>query len=402
MVPSQEKMSVLGITSAKSDNALISSMLDGFKHHFFSASVRFDDPQIFSELEAVILKHRPNIFITYLRSLEFDKKIIQLLEDITKEHNLEPCYRIAITGDSSQEQLTQQLGELDVSTIMIFPLQPSVFRYNIQKCFDVHLDQSILSEKAEEASRIAMTAMESASEIGGVIHLIESLMYSVTYDDVAMEIGKVFSSMSLVHYLRIDDGHDVYQYSKAAVSDGVTHVLENAAMSDTRIVEHKRLLLFSFEHVTLLVSNAPWEDEEKYGRIKDLLCQIGAAVESRIRSLIVHNLIEEQHENVMTIMNMMRTISTDNQNHYRNIMKDLSDKLEIAAMSLDLNEEQEANLITLSEEALDSLESLYSASDAIENHFLELMLSITKVRQLTAERVLNARDDGNSDTVELF
>jgi hypothetical protein len=87
----------------------------------------------------------------------------------------------------------------------------------------------------------------------------------------------------------------------------------------------------------------------------------------------------------------------------RDIMKNLSDELHIAAMTLDLTEEQEAKLLQLSSEAFDSMEVLYQNSDALEQHFHSLISSITAVEALTKNEVKKKEPEPESDDdIELF
>ena len=152
-----------------------------------------------------------------------------------------------------------------------------------------------------------------------------------------------------------------------------------------------------------MVTNAPWEDQEKYGRLRDILLQGAALAEAKARTITVNNLINSQHTQVTSIMDMIKSVSAETQMYARDIMKNLSDELHIAAMTLDLTEEQEAKLLELSSDAFESMEVLYQNSDALEHHFHSLISSITAVEALTKNEVKRTEPELESnDDVELF
>jgi tRNA U55 pseudouridine synthase TruB len=151
------------------------------------------------------------------------------------------------------------------------------------------------------------------------------------------------------------------------------------------------------------VTNAPWEDQEKYGRLRDILLQGAALAEAKARTITVNNLISSQHTQVTSIMDMIKSVSAETQMYARDIMKNLSEELHIAAMTLDLTEEQEAKLLQLSREAFDSMEVLYQNSDALEQHFHSLINSITAVQALTKNEVKKKEPEPeNDEDIELF
>ncbi|KZZ49520.1 hypothetical protein A3760_21200 [Oleiphilus sp. HI0122] len=161
--------------------------------------------------------------------------------------------------------------------------------------------------------------------------------------------------------------------------------------------------MFRLDYLVLLVTNAPWEDQEKYGRLRDILLQGAALAEAKARTITVNNLINSQHTQVTSIMDMIKSVSAETQMYARDIMKNLSDELHIAAMTLDLTEEQEAKLLELSSDAFESMEVLYQNSDALEHHFHSLISSITAVEALTKNEVKKTEPELESnDDVELF
>ena len=400
-------ISVLGFTHNDSDVDMLESALQRFNAATFNVETLAQSSADFpAELKSQLENRKPDIGLIQIANLEEAARFICLIKQLAKEMGLLDVYWVAVTSNASDGTLTEQLGELAVESVFFAPFTEDQITVNLCTGFATHQEQSKLKLQYEQAYETAKTAMEAASEIGFVMQLVDNLSHAATYEEVSNKLFRIFTNLGIKAYLQVFDGHDTYVFSTQSVTESVQHILSNAMVSDKRIIEHKRLILIRLNYIVLMVANAPWEDSSRYGRIKDLICQMAPVLEGRIRTIMVNNLIEEQHEKVMSIMNLMRQASSDTQNNTRAIMQNLSEKLEIAAMSLDLNEQQEEHLLGLSTGALDSLELLYMANDALEGHFLTLMDSLTRVRELTNEQIHGSDseedDDETGDSVELF
>ncbi|MBV1920139.1 MAG: hypothetical protein KUG73_05620 [Pseudomonadales bacterium] len=399
----QNLFKIFGFARNSPDAQILKSILPGKMSTVFDLSKIARKVDIETALENSVEEFDANIFVIFSSCLDQDKELITKVDSIQKKMGRQNHMWATLTRDLSQENLTNHLAELNIQTIFLAPISADEMMVSLDAAYTNHLKHEKLAKRCEQASETARVAMEAASEIGHVMHLVDALAHTNCFDGVAEKVGKLFSALGLRYHLQIFDGHDTYRYSTDVINDSIRHLFDNAAHSEVRIIEHKRLVLLRFDHVIIILINAPWEDSDRYGRVKDLLCQTGPALESRIRTIMVSNLIEDQHEKVMSIMNMMRQLSMDNQTNTRNIMKGLSEKLEVSAMSLDLNEEQEQHLLGLSTEALDSLETLYTTNDALEGHFLYLIDSLTRVHKLTSEEMKKAEDENEGDDeIELF
>lgn len=261
-----------------------------------------------------------------------------------------------------------------------------------------------LQEQLKSTTDTAMTAMRAASEIGLLMQLVEWLQESASTDDVANALFRLCGSMELTAYALIVDNTQRVYFPHNAVHEAAKKIMDEALTSDIRVLSKNRILVFRLDYLVLLVTNAPWEDQEKYGRLRDILLQGAALAEAKARTITVNNLINSQHTQVTSIMDMIKSVSAETQMYARDIMKNLSDELHIAAMTLDLTEEQEAKLLQLSSEAFDSMEVLYQNSDALEQHFHSLISSITAVEALTKNEVKKTEPEPESsdDDVELF
>ncbi|MCG8669637.1 MAG: hypothetical protein MI867_09530 [Pseudomonadales bacterium] len=398
------ELRVLGLCRNEPDTQILKSAIYSFQSlNINTKSLERKSSDFVGDLTSQIQELKPQIFVIFVESVEEASRLLSLVKGLVSDDDISKPYWVAITRETGQKELTEQLGELEVDAIFFAPFTPEQITLNLTTGYQGHLEQLRLEQLYQQASETARTAMVAASEIGYVMQLADNLGSASCYEEVGQKLFRILNGIGLKSYLQIYDGTETFLYSESEVNESVQHILTNAMGTKIRLIEHKRLLLLRLDYVIIMVLNAPWKDEARYGRIKDLVCQMGPVLEARVRTIMVNNLIEEQHEKVMSIMNMMRQLSMDTQNNTRKIMHELSTQLEMAAMSLDLSEEHEQHLLGLSGHALDSLETLYSTNDALEGHFLNLMNSITRVRELTNEQVSKHEEGGDDgDIVELF
>lgn len=266
------------------------------------------------------------------------------------------------------------------------------------RAYNVHLRDQI-----RDTSKTAMTAMKAASEVGLLMQLIEWLQSAKTHQEVSHCLLKLCRSLDLSAVLLILDSTVPLYFPEEMVSSSSRKLLNGVLSQGSRIVSKKRFMAFKLDQLVLLVTNAPWQDDDRYGRYRDILIQSAAIAEAKARTISINNLIVAQHEQVTSIMSLIKNLSGETQLYTRAIMRQLSERLALAALSLDLNEAQERELQALSTEAYEAIEILYKSSDALELHFHELVSSITKVKELTQTSALEELDSfADDDEVTLF
>lgn len=290
---------------------------------------------------------------------------------------------LGVLSDKNDPQTAQLLTELPIDSYV--PSSCSLERLinKLGQLERLQLHNNQLQAEIEQTSRTALTAMKAASEVGLLMQLVEWLNTCNSVTEVTNALFRVCKSLELKSFCMVKEGDTCDYYPENAVHETARKILNEALNSDIRVLSKNRILVFRVDYLVLLITNAPWQDEDKYGRIRDILLQAAVLAEAKVRTLSVNNLIGAQHQQVQSIMTLIKNVSSETQMYARNIMKNLSSELREAAMTLDLTQPQEEKLTQLSEEALDAIEVLYANSDALEQHFHSLIDSITQVRELT-------------------
>lgn len=319
--------------------------------------------------------------------------------------------RVGLIVENSHPEAQVQLTLAGIDGFVSASMDEQNFSQMLQKIIDDKQSISSLQEELKNYSTLAFTAMSSASEMGTVAVFAEKVQGVMELHRLANLVLTCLSDLSVdgVVQFTFDDDTSVFPPDASLSSQRLLH---NAHQTDARIVSHGRFLLFCFDHVQLLVTDAPHLDPDRYGRLRDVLAHVVSIAESRAKALKVNTLLKIQQDNTRMVMMLLEMASVDNRNSVKEIMTDMSLAMRSMAMSFDLNMEQESMLLGLSEKALNSLEGLQEATSAVEEHFRSLLQQLD-----TASNLLQSADtdqaagagegascnDNHSDSrVELF
>lgn len=308
--------------------------------------------------------------------------------------------RVALIKLGTPASAREQLDKLELDAYVLSPFNASVVNATLDRSLDDKSSLVELQEELKNYSNIAFTAMSSASEMGVVAFYAQSVQNISDMDRLAQQTLRCLKDLSVQGFIQFSFDESVHVYPED-ISKTYADLLDWTRTSEHRIVSHGRFLIFNFDNAQFLITDAPVEDPDKCGRLRDVIAHIVSIAEARAKTIVVNGLLKEQQDNTRMVMMLLEMASRDNRNSVKAIMTDLSMSLREIAMGLDLNLEQETAMLALSEKALESLECLHETTDAVEVHFRSLLLQLDQAAKLlkTDETVEVAEIESN---VELF
>jgi len=312
--------------------------------------------------------------------------------------------RLALISPCSTEGARQQVDKFGVDAYVFAGMNHNDFAAVMRKAVEDKQAINALQDELKKYSDIAFTAMSSASEMGMVALIAESAQSAVDLSRLAQLTINCISDLGMDAAVQFtfDKQSTVFPENTSASH---RRILESALSSNSRIVSHGRFLVFSFKHIQLLILNAPSNDNDKYGRMRDVLAHIASIVESRAKTLQVNEMLKEQQDNARMVMMLLEMASRDNRNSVKEIMTELSFSLRHMAMGLDLTLAQETAMTALADKALESLEGLQQATVAVEEHFRSLLQQMDDAANLLHNKIKNTHTEDeitDGSKVELF
>jgi hypothetical protein len=369
--------------------------------------------------QQIIINHQGDL-LPFAASCALDLESVELFTDLCREHQAIvlvadqgrfdeaqlklippelPC--IAMLSPYTTEASRKQIDTFGVDAFVFSGMNHVDFAAVMKKAVEDKQATNALQEEIKKYSDIAFTAMNSASEMGVVALFAEAVQRSTELPMLAQAAIDCIDDLGMEAVVQFCFDNKTLLYP-TSIPASYKKLLESTLAATARIVSHGRFLVFSFNHVQLLITNAPTHDSDRYGRMRDVLAHLVSITESRAKTLQVNQMLKEQQENARMVMMLLEMASRDNRNSVKTIMTDLSLSLRHMAVGLDLTLAQETALTALADAALESLESLQEATVAVEEHFRSLLAQMDLVATLLHTKTDSPDIHASSAKVELF
>ncbi len=237
-----------------------------------------------------------------------------------------------------------------------------------------------LQDNYKMASDVAMEAMTNSQEIGLALEFSKET-YAIKNESDLMDLFvnclKNFGLNAIIR-LRIGDFYQWHQCigQPSPLEKGLVDILSKK----DRIFSFEHRTQFNFDRISLLVKNMPVEDENKYGRYKDLLPFFLDATNACMESIEDRKTITENDQLKPSILivnealDEERSLIKESQTILSRILEDLNHTVEDELPTLGLDADQEKFLINLIEKKI--IEASVAAN--ISNQSDELLDRVSK------------------------
>ena len=157
-----------------------------------------------------------------------------------------------------------------------------------------------------------------------------------------------------------------HYYSHSGVASPLEQDLMQSGHGGGRIMEFGRRMLVNYPRTALLIKNVPYEEEARFGRIKDHLAVVLSAADARVSSLNMEERLR-QKDRLLDVVSDVKQALLDVQKRQdemkvraANERDDVKLELREELLTLGLHEEQEERMLSLVMDFLKSLEGLYN------------------------------------------
>ncbi|MBE1300051.1 MAG: hypothetical protein GJ680_09125 [Alteromonadaceae bacterium] len=242
---------------------------------------------------------------------------------------------------------------------------------------------------SQMATQTATIAMTNSSELGRVIQFIENSYELKTGFALAKGVFQLLNSLELKSSLvfRWQDGAvDYFTCERGSVPETERNILSQFSSSG-RIIDFSCRTLVNFPKVSMLVKNMPIEDEQKYGRLKDLMPSILGAVNTKLELLDQEKLMYSNACDTILAFNQFRTalfkLAKAQNEHNTAALNDLIDmktRIFDSLPTLGLDDDQERFIETALDDALEKVALSFQESST---HTAGLLLTVEDVKTLS-------------------
>ena len=279
-------------------------------------------------------------------------------------------------------------------------------------------DRLELQAQYQVAQNTAMIAMTGTSEFALAVQYMEKILGYQTVDETLNGLLDVIDRLYLDAIVLLNSDNQQQWFS----TNGTISPLEKELVltaSDKRFLDFGCRTLVRFEPMFMLVRNMPIEDMDRYGRVKDLMPVLLSATESKLHSIETQMSLVSQSSDLKQSFSFIRRNLFNlakNMVEKRNLSRMIGDrvieKLTMDMISMGLEDDQEAALLSLIEdsfyELVDEMDAGPILKDSLSFIVQNLQTTVTQHEKLleafenTQKRQVEDETEEDDGNVELF
>lgn len=287
----------------------------------------------------------------------------QLVEDPTFKY-------IPIVFLSSHSSLQERLlgYEMGASDYIVKPFESDDLLARIRVLLKYAGEQRELQEQIEQAQRTAMEALSTTNELGQAMSFMESSLSYNTIEDAAMGLLQVTRNLALDCRLMVTLEDQTCWFPSEDQISPLEKELMSMSDRNQRFLDFGDSTLVNYPAASLLVTNMPLDNPERYGRIKDLLPLLLSGLSAKIYSLATQQALKEHADALNHSVGQIRGAlyqlgrqMIDSRKSSTQTLQGMVHNLQDDLLRMGLKEDEEEYLIeridNSAEEALDAMDS---------------------------------------------
>lgn len=279
-------------------------------------------------------------------------------------------------------------------------------------------DQKILKAQYELAQKTAHIAMTGSSELGLAMQFVEKSYGYHTYPDLADGLFQITRQYDLKCALMIISHDKQTWFSPDEAIKPLEKEMVEMLDRNQRFIDFGSRTIINYPKLSLLVKNMPLDDMERYGRIKDLLPMLLAAVNAKIHAINTEQALSLQGEELLESFSLIKnhlyyltkTLMT-NQTESTELLQTMVTELNSDLLGMGLEEDQEDYILHRIDAAIEDAKNQLDASatlyvvfsgvlEQLKNMTIKQQHLVDTFAEMNAAMVpVEAEDDGS---IELF
>lgn len=254
------------------------------------------------------------------------------------------------------------------------PVAEDELLFKIDKALHYQTALSQLKADSQHSFSTAMTALNTASEIGAVLQFLQASFKCEDYLSLCQEILNTLNYYGLEASIQIRGKQGTVTLGSNGISSPLEESILNHLFGHARIFEFSNCLSCSYEHITIVLKNLDRSDAERHGRMRDNIALLTEGANAKVEALDKGYELQKQHAALNNLLKNVREELQLLEQQYRDqclesdqIFHDLQITLEHYMISLGLTEKQEEGLSLLIQETGKRAAALYDKGVSTES-----------------------------------
>ena len=320
-----------------------------------------------------------DILIVDERSPEFVQQLAQCLS--IHHEKLPIIFFIVNIGSEPDCVRAFSFGAFDYVHL---PISGEALAARLRHVWYRYHESTQLQSQLKESSSVAFQSMTLNAELGRILNYMEHCFSSQNFEQVAEQTFTLLKEFGLSTSLSVfhDNGVDYFSDDKEvyAIEKEVVESARNLA----RIYDFGARTTINFKHVSILARNMPVHDAMRYGVLKDHLCFVANALESRVAALIVERRAHDRARRIDTTVIILQQIISEMESAKLHLTEQSSEALESMLVTLtsefsqlSLTAAEETRLVELLSKAGDEVHALFKEASERDKTFRTLLSQLT-------------------------
>lgn len=337
---------------------------------------------------SMVAQVRPDIIL-----LDVEMPGINGYETCEKLRVLPETCNTPIVFLSSRSTIRERMRGYEVGgdDYLVKPFETENLLARIKILVSYSQERVYLQEKYQLAQKTAVTALTGTSELGMAMRFLENSISFTTTDALVNGLLDSIEQFGLDCCVMLRYNNSVFWYASREVVSPIEKELIEMSDFNLRFLDFGQRTIINYPMVSLLVRNMPLQDMERYGRTKDLLPIFLSAVNVKLSSIEMQEVLSSQSSNMLDSFKDIRhhlfTMGHSILNKRRK-SQGAADKiiqsLQSDLISMGLEEDQEDYLLQL----IDSMvENILLKMDAGEEIKTVLSFILDNLKSLTEKQI---------------
>lgn len=245
------------------------------------------------------------------------------------------------------------------------------------------------SQKISNIRNSMFEAMTQAAELGSLLRFTDEASHCHTLEELAERFFALLGEMELNTSLRVsfnDKNHQIF------FNDGIERPLESeiliSARHSGRLVDFGSRTMVNEAHCSILIRNMPIDDEIRYGMIRDNICFVITAIETKIQQLSLLKKLKAKEKHFLITSQVLKDIIQELEKNSleftadsTRLLDDLSSDMQLEFTSLNITEDEEARIMNTLSTCSDNMHKLFTTNkekDQKIHKILQELLNIYK------------------------
>lgn len=300
------------------------------------------------------------------------------------------CTKIPVIILSSHSAIEERLKGYQVGAddFLVKPFEGAYLNAKVNLLLKNAQQKSALEQQYQEAQNTARVAMSGTVELSSVMKFLKQSLNSPNIELLIKQFFETMRQFSLQSCVMVVGGDANDWFSSVGVISPLEQELLEMCDKETRILDYDNRTIVNFPAVSLLVKNMPIEDDERYGRIKDLLPFLIEAINARINTLATHQALLSQSEQLMHSFNLIRHNlfylaegMVKNRSDSQMIMDKLLNELSYDLLGMGMEEQQEEFILDRIDTAIDKTMQKMDTGKEMRNTLTFILKHLKKIMQ---------------------